>query len=97
MFFKFIWILFYTIQSHHGRICPFECQKVPELSSERESIIESRPLTDSSVDIPFEVKPVIRVLTNPGCKIATAIPRGFRSIDNDFPAMQRATFDMRYP
>ena len=77
-------------KNYHGKTSPFECQKVPELSNDNKSILEISPLTDSSGDIPLVVKLVIRVLTNPGCRIATAIPLGFKSIDNDLPTMQSA-------
>ena len=81
------------------KICNLEdiTLKNPELSNDNESILERIPRTDSSGVIPLDVNPVILVLTNPGCKIATAIPCGFRSIDKDLPAIQSATLDIRYP
>ena len=41
------------------------------------------------------LKRIMPVRTSPGCRNATAIPRGFKSIANDLPAMFRATFDIR--
>ena len=63
--------------------------------SVKSSILLIKPLTDSLGCIPLLVKPVIRVLTNPGCKIATEISLGFKSTDKDLPAMHKATLDMR--
>ena len=45
--------------------------------------------------MPWGLKLIIRVRTRPGCSIATAMPRGRRSIASDLPAMFSATFDMR--
>lgn len=84
-----------TYSLYQGRISPLACQKLPEFSRVSPSIRASSPRTDSSGLIPWGLKPIMRVLTSPGCRIATAMPRGRRSIDSDFPAIDSATFDIR--
>ena len=55
----------------------------------------SSPRTASAGLMPCGLKLTMRVRTNPGCRIATAMPRDCKSMASDLPAMFRATFDMR--
>lgn len=64
---------------YQGSTSPLLCQNVPVLSSVNLSIRLSSPFTDASGVMPVAVKLVMRVWTNPGWRMATAIPSGLRS------------------
>ena len=73
---------------HQGSSSPLACQKRPLVSSDRASSWARRPVAACSGGMPE--KPTMRVATMPGCRIATAMPRGFRSTARERPAMFRA-------